>query len=61
MMVMDIASYGRKDDLAQADRLIAAEKARLFDVERYTVDEFESRMRQAIKRGTTANEHDANK
>jgi len=57
MVIMDIATYGRREeDLAQAERLIAAEKARLSGVERYTVDEFESRMRQAIKRGAAANE-----
>ena len=57
MVIMDITTYGRREEeLAQAERLIAAEKARLSGVEGYTVDKFESRMRQAIKRGATTNE-----
>ena len=47
---MDIESYGqREEDLNTAERLMAAEKARL--MEGYTIDEFQNNMRQAIKRG----------
>jgi len=57
MVIMDIATYSRREeDLAQAERLLAAEKARLSGVQGYTVDEFENHMRQAIQRGATLNE-----
>ena len=52
MVIMDIATYGRREEnLAQAERLLAAEKARLSGVQGYTPDEFRTRMRQAIERG----------
>lgn len=57
MVIMDIATYGRREeDLAQAERLLMAEKARLTGVQGYSVDAFENQMRQAIKRGATAHE-----
>ena len=57
MVIMDISTYGRREEeLAQAERLLAAEKARLSGVQGYTIDEFESRMRGAIERGATSHE-----
>jgi len=57
MVIMDITTYGRREEeLAQAERLLAAEKARLSGVQGYTVDEFERRMRQAVEKGAASNE-----
>ena len=57
MVIMDIATYGRREEeLAQAERLLAAEKARLSGVQGYTVDAFEDRMRQSIRRGASTRE-----
>jgi len=53
MVIMDKETYGRsEEDLAIAERLVAAEKARLMGKQGYSVDEFESNMRKAIKEGT---------
>jgi PHD/YefM family antitoxin component YafN of YafNO toxin-antitoxin module len=52
MVIMDIETYGRREeDLAVAERLLAAEKARLSGTQGYSVDEFQNNMRQAIKKG----------
>ena len=52
MVIMDINTYGqREEDLAIAQRLIAAEKARIAGTQGYSVMEFQNNMRQAIKKG----------
>jgi len=57
MVIMDIETYGRREEnLLIAERLLAAERARLAGTKGYTVDEFESNMRQAIRSGAKANE-----
>ena len=53
---MDMETYSRREnDLSAAERLLAAERARLEGTQGYTVDEFQSNMREAIKKG--ANTH----
>ena len=57
MVIMDIETYGRREeDLAIAERLMAAERARLSGTQGYSIDEFENNMRQAIKKGTKVRE-----
>jgi len=52
MIVMDIETYGRREEeLAIAERLLAAEKARFSGTQGHSIDEFQSNMRQAIKNG----------
>jgi hypothetical protein len=52
MVIMDMETYSRReDDLAAAERLLAAERARLFGTRGYTVDEFQDNMRKAIEKG----------
>ena len=52
MVLMDIESYGRREEnLATAERLMAAETARFMGTQGYTVDQFKTNMKQAIKRG----------
>ena len=54
-IIMDIETYSRREeDLAVAERLLAAERARLAGTRGYTVDEFQSNMRQAIRDGVKA-------
>lgn len=51
-VIMDMETYNRReDDLAAAERLLAAERSRLLGTQGYTVDEFEKNMREAIARG----------
>jgi len=51
-VLMDVETYNkREDDLATAERLLSAERARLQGVKGYTADEFEENMRTAIKKG----------
>jgi len=51
-VIMDMETYSRREeDLAVAERLLAAEKARLAGTRGYTIDEFESNMRKAITKG----------
>ena len=51
-VLMDVETYNkREDDLATAQRLLSAERARLQGVKGYTADEFEQNMRAAIKKG----------
>ena len=48
-------TYGcRDEDLTIAERLLAAERARLDGTHGHSVDDFESNMRQAIKMGVEA-------
>ncbi len=55
-VLMDIETYSRREeDLAVAERLFAAERARLEGTRGYTIDEFHANMLEAISRG--ANTH----
>ena len=52
MVLMDIESYGRREEnLATAERLMAAEMARFMRTDGYTTDQFKMNMKQAIKQG----------
>jgi PHD/YefM family antitoxin component YafN of YafNO toxin-antitoxin module len=52
-VLMDVETYSRREeDLAAAERLLAAERARLLGTQGYTVDKFAENMRDAIARGT---------
>ena len=54
MVLMDIDSYGRREEnLAIAERLMATELARHMGTQGYTVDQFKTNMKQAIKQGTS--------
>jgi PHD/YefM family antitoxin component YafN of YafNO toxin-antitoxin module len=54
-VLMDIDTYSqREDDLLVAQRLIDAQRARMAGAPGYTVDEFETGMRDAIVRGSQA-------
>jgi PHD/YefM family antitoxin component YafN of YafNO toxin-antitoxin module len=56
-VIMDLETYNRREnDLATAERLLAAEQARLLGTQGYTADEFESNMREAIGRGAKSGE-----
>ena len=56
MVLMDIESYGRREEnLATAERLMAVETARFMGTQGYSVDEFQNNMRQAIKQGAQKN------
>ena len=51
-VLMDLEAYNkREDDLAVAQRLLAAEQVRLQSVKGYETDEFERNMRAAIAKG----------
>ena len=51
-VIMDMDTYTRREeDLAVAERLLAAERARLSGTQGYTLEEFEKNMRDAIARG----------
>ena len=55
MVIMDIETYGRREeDLAAAERLLLAERARLAGTRGYSIDDFHNNMRQAIKKGAEA-------
>jgi PHD/YefM family antitoxin component YafN of YafNO toxin-antitoxin module len=55
MVIMDIKTFGRREeDLANAERLLASEKARLSGTQDYSIEEFETNMRKAIKKGARA-------
>ena len=48
-VIMDMDTFNRREeDLAAAERLLAAERSRLLETQGYTVDEFEKNMREAI-------------
>ena len=52
MVIMDMETYSRREEsIAEAERLLSAERARLAGTRGYTVDEFERNMLEAIKRG----------
>jgi len=52
MVIMDIETYSRREEsLAEAERLLAAEKARLAGTRGYSIDEFHSNMLEAISVG----------
>ena len=56
-VIMDMETYSRReDDLAVAERLLAAERARIEGTRGYTVDEFHAKMRDAIEKGAKAHE-----
>ena len=51
-VIMDMETYNRREeDLSTAERLLAAERARLNGAYGYTVNEFEQNMRMAIAKG----------
>jgi len=51
-VLMDIETYSRREeDLATAERLLAAERARLAGTQGYTVEEFRNNMQRAINKG----------
>jgi len=51
-VLMDVETYSRREeDLATAERLLAAERARLTGTQGYTVEEFKNNMLSAIKKG----------
>ena len=51
-VLMDMETYSRREeDLTVAERLLAAERARLAGTRGCTIDEFQSNMRQAIEKG----------
>ena len=56
-VIMDVETYSRREeDLAIAQRLLAAERARLTGTKGYSVDEFQANMRKAIDKGVAARE-----
>ena len=56
-VLMDVETYSRREeDLAVAERLLAAERARLTGTQGYTAEEFKSNMRSAIKKGAETHE-----
>ena len=57
MVIMDIKTYSRREeDLEIAERLLAAERARILGTRGFSVDEFGHNMRQAIKKGAGESE-----
>ena len=51
-VIMDLETYSRREeDLAVAERLLAAERARMVGTRGYSVDEFQNNMRRAINKG----------
>ena len=51
-VIMDIETYSlREENLAIAERLLTAERARLAGTRGYSVDEFRNNMLEAIKKG----------
>jgi PHD/YefM family antitoxin component YafN of YafNO toxin-antitoxin module len=53
-VIMDMETFSRREeDLLRAERLIAAERARLEGVTGYTLEAFEQNMREAIKKGAS--------
>jgi len=56
-VLMDVETYSRREeDLATAERLLAAERARLTGARGYSIDEFKANMRKAIKKGASTHE-----
>ena len=56
-VIMDMDTYSRREeDLATAERLMIAERARMAGTKGYTVDEFKQNMKEAIVRGAAYGE-----
>lgn len=56
-VIMDITTYSkREEDLATAERLLAAEYVRLQGTKGYSPDEFKGNMKEAIARGAAHDE-----
>jgi len=56
-VIMDVETYNRREEnLAAAERLLAAEKARLAGTHGYSIEEFESNMRRAVSIGAKSHE-----
>ena len=54
-VIMDMETYSRREEnLAIAERLLDAERARLAGTRGYSSDEFYNNMREAIKKGAGA-------
>jgi hypothetical protein len=54
---MDIETYSRREeDLATAERLLAAERARMAGTQGYTVDEFKNNMLKAVAKSAKSHE-----
>ena len=51
-VIMDMETYSpREKDLATSERLLAAERARLYGTKDYAIEEFERNMKEAIAKG----------
>jgi PHD/YefM family antitoxin component YafN of YafNO toxin-antitoxin module len=51
-VIMDIETYSkREENLAQAERLLSAERARLAGTRGYSIEEFQNSMEEAIGAG----------
>ena len=51
-VIMDMETYNRREeDIAVAERLLAAERNRLLGTQGYTIDEFEQNMNEAVAKG----------
>ncbi|MDR1377098.1 MAG: type II toxin-antitoxin system Phd/YefM family antitoxin, partial [Synergistaceae bacterium] len=56
-VLMDIETYSRREeDLATAERLLAAERARMAGTQGYTVDEFKNNMLKAVAKSAKSHE-----
>jgi len=56
-VLMDVETYSRREeDLATAERLLAAERARLTGTRGYSITDFQNNMRKAIKKGAASRE-----
>jgi len=56
-VIMDVETYSRREeDLATAERLLAAERSRLAGTQGFSVVEFGNNMRNAIKKGAAMHE-----
>jgi len=51
-VLMDMETYNRREEeLAVAERLVAAERSRLAGTRGYSINQFEQKMREAIAKG----------
>ena len=56
-VIMDMETYSRREeDLAAAERLMVAERARMAGTKGYTINEFKQNMKEAIARGAAHGE-----
>jgi PHD/YefM family antitoxin component YafN of YafNO toxin-antitoxin module len=54
-VIMDVETYSRREeDLAAAERLLSADRARLEGTRGYTVDEFRKNIRAAVEKGAAS-------